>query len=216
MHTTGVDAVILITSQFVEKEESDQVFRQHLEKFVSASGTIPLGTYEAPNSYKRIISPEVYSFMVQSGRFVYHKDTSEDLEVMKTKLALSENTALQLFNAHSGTTVSSIQAGAAGMSPISGNFYPEIIVWMSENAHQQDKQEDLKWIQSEILQTESMIFNTYPISAKYFLQRRGLKIQTGARSSDNTLSQERVKVLGDVHTRFLGWCERLGIEPVKF
>lgn len=86
---------------------------------------------------------------------------------------------------------------------------------MIENANRADKQEDLKWIQSEILQTESMSSNTYPISAKYFLQQRGLPIQTGARSSERKLSAEQIEVLKAVNSRFLGWCERLAIKPVK-
>lgn len=213
---TGVDAVILISSHFVEKEENDQVFIQHLDKFLSLTGSIPLGSYECPNPYKRIISPEVYAFMVQSGRFVYHKDTSEDLEMIKTKLALSEHSSLQLYNAHSGTAVASIRAGAAGMSPISGNFYPEILAWIGESANNPDKLEDLKWIQAQIAQTEPTISNVYPISAKYFLEQRGLPINLGSRSLKKTLSEEQKSTLSDVYTRFLGWCERLNIKPVNY
>ena len=216
MQDTGVEAVILISSHFVGKEEGDQVFIQNLEKFLSLSGSIPLGSYECPNPYKRIISPEVYAFMVKSSRFVYHKDTSEDLENIKTKLALSANTSLQLYNAHSGTAVASIQAGAAGVSPISGNFYPEILSWISENANNLEKQEDLNWIQAQILQTEPIISNVYPISAKYFLQERGLPIQLGSRSSKKNMSEEHKRSLSEVYTRFLSWCERLNISPVKF
>ena len=32
---------------------------------------------------------------------------------------------------------------------ISGNFYPEIMVWMVDNANDPEKQEEVKWLQSE-------------------------------------------------------------------
>ena len=79
-----------------------------------------------------------------------------------------------------------------------------------------DKQEDLKWIQTEILLTEPIISKVYPISAKYFLQQRGLPIQSGSRSSKKTLSEEQKRTLSDIHNRFLGWCERLNIKPVNY
>lgn len=213
---SGVEAVILISSHFVGKEEDDHIFIQNLEQFLLRTDSIPLGSYECPNPYKRIISPEVYAFMVRSGRFIYHKDTSENLEMIEEKLQISANGLLQLYNAHSGSAVASIQAGAAGMSPISGNFYPEVITWIAKNAHRLDRKEDLKWIQSEISHTEPIISKVYPVSAKYFLQLRGLPLQTVSRSSKGVLSEEQRNALAEVHTRFLGWCERLNIKPVTF
>jgi 4-hydroxy-tetrahydrodipicolinate synthase len=57
---------------------------------------------------------------------------------------------LEFYDAHSPNAMYSLQMGAKGMSSISGNFYPEILVWMVNNATDPDKQEEVKWLQSEI------------------------------------------------------------------
>jgi 4-hydroxy-tetrahydrodipicolinate synthase len=60
----------------------------------------------------------------------------------------------------------SLQQGAKGMSSISGNFYPEIMVWMTENANDPLKQEQVTWLQSELTRVDPLIHIAYPISAK--------------------------------------------------
>lgn len=215
MHDVGVDAVILVTAHIANKEEDDHIFINHLEYFMNLTDSIPLGTYECPSPYKRILSPEVYSFLVRTGRFIYHKDTTENIAAIKIKLKRSENTALQLYNAHTATAVSSLRAGAAGMSPISGNLYPEIISWICKNANNPEKKEETDWIQSEITQTEKILSSGYPKSAKYFLRKRGLDIQDISRSRSKPLSVEQMAALDQLYIRFLGWCNRLGIVPVE-
>ena len=215
MHDVGVDSVILISSHFVDREEDDTVLIRNLEALLELTGSIPLGTYECPSPYKRVISPDVYSFLLETGRFFYHNDTTESMEAMAVKLKLSKDSSFELYNAHSGTAVECLKAGAAGMSPISGNFYPDVISWICKNATDPKKQKDVDWIQSEILQTERIISSVYPVSAKYFLKKRGLAIQEVSRSNNRELSNEQREILDKVYFRFLGWCERLGIAAVK-
>ena len=102
------------------------------------------------------------------------------------------------------------------MSPISGNFYPEIIHWICKNATTSEKQKEVDWIQSEIMETEKIISVGYPNSAKYFLRKRGLDIQEGSRIRNKPLSVEQKKALDKLYSRFLDWCERLGITPVVY
>ena len=97
------------------------------------------------------------------------------------------------------------------MSPISGNFYPEIIHWICKNANNPSKQSEADWIQQEITQTEKIISAGYPNSAKYFLRKRGLNIREGSRTRKDGLSVEQAKGLDQVYARFVGWCDRLNI-----
>lgn len=215
VYDTGVEAVIQVTAHFAGRGESDQIFMNHLEHFLNLTGSIPLGTYECPSPYKRILSPEVYQFLIRTGRFFYHKDTTENLGAIKTKLKLSENTPLKLYNAHIATAVGSLRAGAAGMSPISGNLYPEIISWICRNANNPEKKSEADWIQSEITQAEKILSSGYPKSAKYFLRKRGLNILDVSRSRSKPLSIEQKEALDELYTRFMSWCNRLGITPVE-
>lgn len=211
IYDVGVEAVILVSNHFVNREESDDVLMRNLEHFLSITKPVQLGTYECPSPYKRIITPEVYSFLLETGRFFYHKDTTENIDAIVAKLRLSKGSPLKLYNAHIATAVESLRAGAAGMSPISGNFYPEIIHWICKNANDLSKQNDADWIQREISQTEKIISAGYPNSAKYFLRKRGLNIQEGSRTRKDHLSVEQAKGLDQVYDRFVAWCDRLNI-----
>ncbi|RRB14251.1 dihydrodipicolinate synthase family protein [Larkinella knui] len=212
IHDTGVDGVILISSHFAEKSESDAVLQANFEKFLSLTGTMKVGTYECPTPYKRLISPDVFRSLVANKRMIYHKDTSEDLKNIEAKLAIARGSQLEFYNAHTATAVESLQKGARGMSPISGNFYPEIHSWLCQYANDPSKAADLSWIQAEITRTEPIISKFYPLSSKYFLKKRGVPLELVTRAKAKAIPEEQQKILDDTYTVFRGWCDRLGIK----
>ena len=215
IYHTGVNAVIMISSLFVKAEESDDVLISNFEKFFTLTDNIPMGTYECPAPYKRIISPYVFKYLLGTNRMVYHKDTAIDFDKVKAKLELCKNNRIEFYDACVANTMYSLQAGAKGMSAISGNFYPEILVWMCNNATNPDKQEDVKYIQAQLTKTEDIIAQNYPLSSKYFLHKRGLPIEITSRVSSTPLTAQQRQALDDTYKVFLGWCDRIGIQPVK-
>jgi len=216
IYDTGIDAAILITGHYANVEDSDEILIRNFEKMFKLTGTIPLGMYECPAPYKRILGTEVFKKLLSSTRFVYHKDTSINPESVKAKLEVvkSADPKFEFYDAHSPNAMFSLQMGAKGMSSISGNFYPEILVWMVNNATNPDKQEDVKWLQSEITRVDPLIHVAYPMSAKYFLRKRGLPVRTISRATALELTPEQKKTLDEIHQSFLGWCDRLDIRPV--
>jgi len=216
IYDTGIDAVILITGHYANVEDMDNVLLRNFEKMFRLTPGIPMGLYECPAPYKRIITPEVFKMLLDTGRLVYHKDTSIDLEKVKAKLdVLSEGDVLEFYDAHTPNAMYSLQMGAKGMSSISGNFYPEILVWMVNNATNPDRQEDVKWLQGELSRVDPLIHVAYPMSAKYFLQKRGLPVRTISRAHALELTVDQKKTLDEIYASFLGWCERLNITPVQ-
>ena len=215
IYDTGINAVILISSHYAKKEESDEILLHNIERMLELTGNIPMGLYECPSPYKRILSPEVFKSLLDTKRMVYHKDTSIDQEKIKAKLALIKNNPLEFYDAHTENATFSLQHGAKGMSAISGNFYPEILVWMCNNATDPSKQEDVKWLQEELVKAEDLISQAYPMSSKYFLQKRGVPILPVSRTSSKQLNSQQKETLDGVHQTFLEWCQRLQIEPVS-
>jgi 4-hydroxy-tetrahydrodipicolinate synthase len=215
IYNTGINAVILISSHYASKEENDAVLLTNIERMLELTGSIPMGLYECPSPYKRIITPEVFKSLLETKRMVYHKDTSIDQEKVKAKLALIKDNPLEFYDAHTANAIFSLQHGAKGLSAIAGNFYPEILVWMCQHATDPTKQEDAKWLQYELDKAEDLISTGYPISSKYFLNKRGVPIQLVSRSSAHVLTTPQKQTLDEVHKTFLGWCERLGIKPVS-
>src|SRR5882757_8736924 len=216
IYETGIDAVILITGHYANVEDTDTVLLRNFEKMFRLTTGIPMGLYECPAPYKRIITPEVFKTLLDTGRLVYHKDTSIDLEKVKAKLdILTADETLEFYDAHTPNAMYSLQMGARGMSSISGNFYPEILVWMVNNATDPHRQEDVKWLQAELSRVDPLIHIAYPMSAKYFLQKRGLPVRTISRAHALELTLQQRQTLDDIYKDFLGWCERLEIQPVQ-
>ena len=215
IYGTGVNSVILISGHFAEKADSDDTLIKNFESFFKLTGNIPLGTYECPLPYKRVISPEVFKFLVENDRMVYHKDTCEDINKIQVKLGLIKKSKMEFYNAHTATALPSMQMGGNGMSPISANFYPEILAWLCENATNPAKRADALWIQEEITKTEPVISKLYPISSKYFLIKRGMPIEISCRSKTQKFPVEQQAILDNAYKVFLGWCDRLSITPVR-
>ena len=217
IYATGVNAVILITGHFANVNDGDEVLLSNFDKMLRLTANIPLGLYECPAPYKRILPPNVFRKLLATERFVYHKDTTCDVEKVRAKLSMvpRDNSIFEFYDAHTPNALNSLRAGAKGMSAIAGNFYPEILVWLCNNVSNPDKQEVVEWLQSELTRVDPLIHQAYPLSAKYFLQKRGLPIRTISRAHALELTPEQKETLDDIYNCFLGWCQKLDIQPVN-
>ncbi|EPR69442.1 dihydrodipicolinate synthase family protein [Cyclobacterium qasimii] len=208
---TGVDAVIMITSHFAEKGESDDVVIKNLEAYLSLTGDITLGTYECPTPYKRILSQRVQQFLLDSGRLVYHKDTSEDIDNILQKLKTAEGTKMGFYNAHMGSAVASLRNGGAGLSPIAGNYYPEVIAWICKNASDTGKTEQVDWLQDQVRDMERRVTANYMLSSRYFLNKEGLDLEIVSRRAKNPLTSAQQSVVDTCYAEVQGWKQKLSI-----
>ena len=215
IYDTGVDAVILITGHYAKVDEDDDRLLRNFDKMCGLTGSIPLGLYECPAPYKRILSANVLRTLVETQRFVYHKDTSIELSRVREKLEAVRGSKLEFYDAHTPNALQSLQMGARGMSSISGNFYPEVLVWMCNNATDPGKAEQVSWLQSELTRVDPLIHEAYPMSAKYFLQKRGLPVRMISRAHVLQLTPAQKQTLDQIHDSFLHWCDELEIEPVQ-
>src|SRR5690554_5351124 len=121
IYRTGVDGVVLITSILVGKDSDERAFLDAVHTIVENTGNIPLGLYECPSPYKRLVSAEALAQIVATDRFVYLKDTSCVAETVNEKIRVSQDSLLGIYNAHSPDALDTIRHGGAGVSPIAGN-----------------------------------------------------------------------------------------------
>ena len=90
MAETGIDALILITNRLAKKEEDDDVWMNNLRKVMDAlPEELPLGFYECPYPYKRLITPEELAWCAATSRFYFIKDTSCSLDDIQKNWILS-------------------------------------------------------------------------------------------------------------------------------
>ncbi len=178
----GIRAVIMITSLIADEEESATVFEDRVCRLLDLTNTVPLGFYECPVPYKRIITPEQLERFVRSNRVFYHKDTCLDIRAVRRKLKLTTSFKdFGLYDAYLGHAVDSLQAGSAGLSCIQGNFFPELIVWLCEHYENPNVKEEREQVAQFFIDNMEVMHHVYPVISKYFLQKRGLQIQTYTR-----------------------------------
>ncbi len=196
VHDTGVKAVIIVTSLIAEEHESNEVFDERIFKLFDLTENIPLGFYECPEPYKRVLSADQLKKFVATGRIIYHKDTCLDIELIKDKLKGTHNfNSFGLYDAYAVNAVASLKAGAAGLSCIQGNFFPELIVWVCDHFNDPDSLDQVNKVQRFLVDHMDVIHHAYPIVAKYYLQKLGLKISTFTRThSDDFTTDVKHKI----------------------
>lgn len=169
---TGADAVILLTNRLAKENESDEVWLENLKKLLEMiPKDVPLGFYECPYPYKRIISPELLKWCANTGRFYFIKDTSCDIENMKAKLEVIKGTNLKLFNANTSTLFETLELGASGYSGVMANFHPELYVKLC-NIYKEDPSKARKI--ADFLTVASLIERqVYPVNAKFYQKSIG-------------------------------------------
>ena len=193
MHDTGVEAVILITSLIAGEAESDEVFNERILNLIHMTDGIPLGFYECPVPYKRLITPEQLKSFIATGRIIYHKDTCLDIAQVKNKIAVGKGYNFGLYDAYMGHAVESLQAGSAGLSCIQGNFFPELIVWLCENYNASNSRKEVEKVQGFLRDNMDVMHRVYPQVAKYYLQKRGLDISLFTRAQRGVIFNATVK-----------------------
>lgn len=181
VYSLGVDAVILITGLIAAEDESDAVFEERIFELFELTENIPLGFYECPEPYKRVLHPDQLGRFVASGRIIYHKDTCLDIKQIQSKLAQVKNHDFGLYDAYMVHAVESLKAGAAGLSCIQGNYFPELIVWLCQHCNDPGFSEQMASVQQFLTDNMDVMHHVYPIVAKYFLQKRGLNISLYSR-----------------------------------
>jgi 4-hydroxy-tetrahydrodipicolinate synthase len=163
------------------QEESDEVFNANTLRLIELTDKIPLGFYECPVPYKRVISPEQLKMFIDTNRITYHKDTCLDIDQVTQKIKAGEGHNFGLYDAYMGHAVKSLQAGAAGLSCIQGNYWPELIVWLCDNFNNPALAEEVAKVQQFHTDNMDVMHNVYPITAKYFLQKSGLSLSAFTR-----------------------------------
>jgi len=195
----GVEAVIAITSLLAEENETDEVFNERVFDLLDQTDKIPLGFYECPVPYKRVLKPQQLADFVSTDRVIYHKDTCLDLGQIKEKLKLTEDKTFGLYDAYIVHAVESLKAGSSGLSCIQGNYFPELIVWLCDHYNDEVFKDEVQVVQQFLIDNMDVMHNVYPVVSKYFLQKRGLNISTFTRRNVGAFTPSVVK---EVETLF--------------
>lgn len=189
VYALGVDAVIILNNQFVSETESDEVFLDRVHAWLALTPGIPFGIYECPIPYKRLVSIPVLENLLATGRLCYHKDTSLNMNEVGAKIKAGRQHVFGVYDAYIEHAIESLNAGSKGLSCIQGNYFPELIVELCQ------KTERSQAIQDFMSAHMHLMHETYPISAKYVLQKLGFPIDLATRRKVGELSSEMMMKL---------------------
>ena len=182
IYESGTDALILITNRLDPKNEGDDVFIERCERLMKELPCdVPLGFYECPYPYKRLVTPKILEWCRATGRFKYMKDTCCDAALIKERCELLRGSGFSLLNANCQTLLESLRSGADGYCGIMCNFHPKLYAWLGKNFESDPERAEL--VQSVIGTfgfTEVGL--PYPLTAKYHMTLRGIETENIARN----------------------------------
>lgn len=214
IYDTGVEAVIVITGLLADKAESSTIFDEKVYQLLDLTETIPLGFYECPVPYKRILSAHQLGEYIKTGRIIYHKDTCLDIIQIKEKVSVCKDYHFGLYDAYMGHAVESLKAGATGLSCIQGNYFPELIVWLCNNYHDANLNNEVNEVQQFFIDNMVVMHDVYPIAAKYFLKISGFDINLNCRINTEVFTKVHKHKLDQLYKHYQEIRQKLEIESL--
>ncbi len=169
---SGADGVVLVTNHLDPKNRGTETFRGNLQWLLDRlPKDLPLGLYECPAPYRRLLSDDELRFCIDSGRFVLLKDVSCDLATVKRRVAMTAGTPFAILNANAAIAYDAMKAGSRGFNGVSTNFHPDLYKWLytSGTKHPELADEVATFL---VLAALAEAFG-YPVLAKMYHQRIG-------------------------------------------
>lgn len=164
------DALVLVTNRLLYNGSLIENLRKIEE---AIPDTIPLGFYECPYPYKRLLSDDELEYIICSDRYAFLKDTCCDVEIMKKRIDLVKGSSFKLFNANSATLQETLKYGYHGYCGVMANIHPDIYVWLCENY-----MKEYADCVSSYLSVSSLIEeHGYPYCAKRYLRYENIPLR---------------------------------------
>lgn len=193
MAETGVSAVVVNVSQLASVTESDAVWWQRCERLLALTGETPLGLYECPVPYHRLLSPELLGRAAASGSFFFHKDTVCRMAPIREKIAAVQGTPMRWYNANAAMLLDSLSAGGDGYCGTAANLVPALYVWLCRHASSHPVR--ARRVQRFLSIANAVVTHHYPVSAKVFLARGGVPVGPMCRTTQAEFREHELLTL---------------------
>lgn len=172
MAAVGAGALVLVTNHLDPKRSGAEAFKTAFHALLARIPTdIPLGLYECPAPYRRLLTDDELRQAIDTGRFVMLKDVSCDLPTVKRRVALTDGSRLGVINANAAIAREAMRAGSKGFSGVFTNFHPDLYKWMRQfGDNHRELGDELAVFLVLAAVSESL---GYPAFAKLYHQRIG-------------------------------------------
>lgn len=199
----GPDALILISNRMDIENTTDEKWIEDTKHLISMlPSDMPLGIYECPKPYKRLLSEKMIRFCIESERFYFIKDTCCDASVIRDRLALCRGTRLKLYNANAQTLLESLRDGCHGYCGVMANFHPALYSRLIKG-----REDHLQEFLGLAATVEAL---TYPCCAKYYLDKFcSIHMEHTARSAELTSFTDYQKGCVDQMVSLASYFEKI-------
>jgi len=174
------EAVVFVSNRF---ELGGHSFIGSVDKIINAMPKeMALGIYECPYPTKRLLTGNECEYLVKTGRFIFLKDTSCDVDTMRRRTAIASGTQFKVYNANAATLYDTLSFGYNGYCGVMANFHPDLYSWLYSNLNDEKAKKVEKYLSlMSVIESRG-----YPYCAKRYLSLcEGLKINTLCRSIAN-------------------------------
>lgn len=204
--STGVQGVVLVTNRLDPEHRGTPVFLDNLDRLLAAlPPELPLGLYECPAPYRRLLSDDELTACIESKRFVMLKDVSCDLATIARRVQLAQGSPLKILNANAAVAWDAMKAGAAGFNGVFNNVHPDLYQWLrSDSANHPELAAELSTFLVLSAVSEAL---GYPALAKLYHQRLGTFDGIRCRAIDYDV-RERFWALDAVLDKIVDGTER--------
>lgn len=184
MAETGIQSLVLVTNRFDIDNTSEEAWIRELDRMLEVlPPEMPLGIYENPLPYKRLLSENMLRHIVKTDRFSFVKDTCCDEPTIEKRLAILDGSGVKLFNANAQTLRFSLIAGAEGYTGSMANYHPGLYRKMMDLLDSSPAGSEMLGSLISVLSLAEQL--CYPCTAKYHLSELiGIPMSWSARSND--------------------------------
>lgn len=199
----GPDALILISNRMDIENTSEDKWIADTEKLIAElPADMPLGIYECPQPYKRLLTEKMIKWCISTGRFYFVKDTCCDAEEIARRLEWCRGSELKIFNANAQTLLRTLRDGAYGYCGVMANFHPDLYVRLM-NLNPASREASL--LQDFLGLAANIERLTYPCCAKYYLREiEHIPMEIDARGKDvknfTPYEQDCIRQLAELST----------------
>ena len=135
MADTGFDCLVLVSNRLDPENAGGAQLREALDKLKTAlPATVPLGMYECPVPYRRLLADSDVRYLCDDPRFVFLKDVSCDLNTIQRRMWLAKDSALAIRNANAAIAHEVLKSGANGFCGVFTNFHPYLYRWLQDES----------------------------------------------------------------------------------
>ncbi|QHI70154.1 dihydrodipicolinate synthase family protein [Tichowtungia aerotolerans] len=164
----GAAAAVLTFSDLVHQGASDEEWMREMDRHLNSLKGCPLGVYECPFPYHRMMTPELTDYVSDHPEFLFLKETSGRLPEMVRKRQAGKKFGLKVFSADALTILEAMKGGLNGFSGLQTNLWPALHVKLF--ACWQDNPLLAKRLQQFFIDYQWVLHRSYPASAKLYLK----------------------------------------------